>query len=39
MKKTRKQLNREREQLLFIIAVSVWILTVTAVIIYKAVTG
>ena len=37
MKKTR--LGREREQLLFIIAVSLWILTVTAVIIYKAVTS
>ena len=39
MKKTRNQFKREREQTFFIVAVSVWIIAMVAIIIYKAVTG
>ena len=39
MKKTRNQFKREREQTFFIVAVSVWIVVMVAVILYKAVRG
>lgn len=39
MSKTRNQRNREREQTFFMVAVSVWIIAMVAVILYKAVTG
>ena len=39
MKKTRNQRKREREQTFFIVSVSLWIVAMVVVIIYKAVTG
>lgn len=37
--KTRNQRKREREQQMFIIATTVWIIALVAVIIYKGVQG
>lgn len=39
MKKTRKQLDRQREQVIFIAVVTVWIVAVAGVIVWKAVTS
>lgn len=39
MKKTRKQLDRQREQDFFVAAVTLWIVAMVAMILYKAVTG
>ena len=39
MKKTRNERKREREQTFFIVSVTVWIIAMVAVILYKAVTG
>lgn len=39
MKKTRKQMDRQREQVIFIAVVTVWIVAVVGVIVWKAVTS
>ena len=39
MKKTRKQMDRQREQVIFIAVVTVWIVAVAGVIVWKAVTS
>ena len=39
MRKTRNQRDRQREQNIFIAAVSLWIVAVVGVILYKAVNG
>ncbi len=39
MKKTRNQRNRAREQQFFIVAVSLWIVAMAAVVLWKAVHG
>lgn len=39
MKNTRNQRNRQREQNFFIAAVSLWIVAMVGVILYKAVNG
>ena len=39
MKKTRNQRKREREELMLLTAIAVWIIVGTALVLYKAVTG
>ena len=39
MKKTRNQRKREKEEFYFMLAVAAWVVSMVAIIIYKAVTG
>ena len=39
MKKTRKQMDRQREQDFFVAAVTLWIVVMVGLILYKAVNG